>query len=70
MGAAYVIFGKSVPAKWLALGTIGAVVAGASLAMSGPEAAVADSGAAVPVAKSQEGEMDVEKAINEFIAAN
>lgn len=69
MGAAYVIFGKSVPAKNLAIGTIAAVVGGVQLSSyMGGEAAAAP--AAPAAAKPAEGDFDVEKAINEFIAGD
>lgn len=72
MGAAYNILGKMVPPHFLAIGTIGAVVGGvtASSYMGGKseEKNAPAAPAAAPAAEA--GELDVEKAINDFLASN
>nr|C0HK67.1 RecName: Full=ATP synthase subunit L [Ogataea angusta] len=68
--APYVIFGAKVPPHWLAIGTILTVVGGiyGPKAFSSPAAAAP---AATPAAApSSEPELDVEKAINDFLASD
>lgn len=69
MGAVYNILGKNIPSQYLALGTLAAVVGGiqANSFLGSQEAAAPAPAAAAPAA---EGELDVEKAINEFLASS
>lgn len=69
MGAAYNILGKMVPSHYLAIGTLATVVGGVQLnsLLSGAEAPAA---APVAPAATSSGELDVEKAINEFLASS
>lgn len=63
MGSAYTIFGKSVPAHWLAIATLSATIGGTVFATAGPKpvAAAVGAPAAVPAAKDEE--FDLEKII-------
>lgn len=75
MGAAYNILGKTVQPHWLAIGTIATVVGGANLNSilsavgAAPAAAPAPAAATTP-APAAGGELDVEKAINDFLASS
>jgi hypothetical protein len=74
MGAAYNIMGKLVPPHYLAIGTIGAVVGGVQLnsflSKSSKPAAATTESAPAPASTGNDGELDVEKAINDFLASN
>lgn len=71
MGAAYNILGKMVPPHFLAIGTIGAVVGGITASSYLGKTEEADTAPAAPAAPATEaGELDVEKAINDFLASN
>jgi F-type H+-transporting ATPase subunit k len=72
MGAAYNIFGKMVPPHYLAVGTIAAVVGGVKLATMGDSDKAAAPAPATPAAApaAADGELDVEKAINDFLASS
>lgn len=71
MGAAYNILGKNVPSRYLALGTIATVIGGVQLnSLLGSSEPAKATPAPAPVAASSEGELDVEKAINDFLASN
>lgn len=70
MGAAYNILGKQVAPHWLAIGTLATVVGGVQLnSFLGSSKSVPEPAAnSAPAAAS--GELDVEKAINDFLASN
>ncbi|AWU74222.1 uncharacterized protein C5L36_0A08200 [Pichia kudriavzevii] len=72
MGAAYNILGKLVPPHYLAIGTILTVVGGVQLATLGgdKESAPAAAPKAPATSSSKDGELDVEKAIADFLASN
>lgn len=71
MGAAYVILGKNVPARYLAIGTIASVIGGVQLnSFLGSASSTGESAAPAAAPKAQEGEMDIEKAINDFISSD
>lgn len=73
MGAAYTILGKNVPSHYLAIGTLTAVIGGVKLNSllggSGDAEATPAPAAAAPAAAAS-GELDVEKAINDFLASS
>lgn len=70
MGAVYNILGKNVPSHYLAIGTLAGVVGGIQLNsfLGSQQPAAPATPAATPAAAS--GELDVEKAINDFLASN
>lgn len=68
MGASYNILGKQVASQWLAIATLAGVVGGIKLnSFLAADAPAADAPAAPAPAA---GELDVEKAINDFLASS
>lgn len=70
MGAAYNILGKQVAPHWLAIGTLATVVGGVKLNSFLGASKTAEEPVATPAPAAASGELDVEKAISDFLASN
>ncbi|TID30433.1 hypothetical protein CANINC_000944 [Pichia inconspicua] len=71
MGAVYNILGKNVPSQYLAIGTLAAVIGGVQLnSFLGSQQPAAPATPAATTPAAADGELDVEKAINDFLASN